>query len=75
MDTATLCPVTEAEILTAVAAQRDEAVQFLQALVAEPSLLGHEASAQALMARRFAALGLDVRELVIDEAKLKDHPG
>ena len=51
MDTATLCPVTEAEILAAVAAQRDETVQFLQALVAEPSLLGHEASAQALMAR------------------------
>ncbi|MBI5716838.1 MAG: ArgE/DapE family deacylase [Burkholderiales bacterium] len=75
MDTSTLCPLTEAEILAAVAAQRDEAVAFLQELVRAPSLLGHEASAQALMKRRFEALGLDVRELVIDEAKLREHPG
>ncbi len=75
MDTPTLCPLTEAEILAAVAAQRDEAVTFLQDLVREPSLLGHEASAQALMKRRFERLGLDVRELVIDEAKLREHPG
>ncbi len=75
MDSPTLCPLTEAEILAAVAAQRDEAVSFLQTLVREPSLLGQEASAQALMKRRFEALGLDVRELVIDEAKLRDHPG
>jgi len=75
MDTPTLCPLTEAEILAAVAAQRDEAVAFLQALVREPSLLGQEASAQALMKQRFETLGLDVRELVIDESKLRDHPG
>jgi len=75
VDTATLCPLTEGEILAAVAAQRDEAVGFLQQLIAEPSLLGQEQSAQALMKRRFQALGLDVRELVIDEAALKDHPG
>lgn len=75
MDTPTLCPLSEAEILAAVATQRDEAVAFLQALVAEPSLLGQEASAQALMAARFKALGLDVHELVIDESLIKDHPG
>lgn len=75
MDTVTNCPLTEHEILAAVAAQRDEAVASLQELVALPSLLGQEAAAQALMARRFRALGLDVRELVIDEAALKDHPG
>ena len=75
MDTQTLCPLTESEILAAVAAQRDEAVAFLQELVREPSLLGHEASAQALMKARFERLGLDVRELVIDEAKLREHPG
>lgn len=75
MDTATLCPLTEGEILAAVAAQRDEAVRFLQQLVAEPSLLGQEQSAQALMKRRFEALGLDVRELVIDEAAIQGHPG
>jgi acetylornithine deacetylase len=75
MDTVNLCPLTEAEIVAAVAAQRDEAVAFLQALVREPSLLGQEASAQALMKQRFEALGLDVRELVIDEAKLRGHAG
>lgn len=75
MDTATLCPLTEAEILAAVAAQRDDSVAFLQDLVRRPSLLGQEQSAQALMKARFQALGLDVRELAIDEAALKDHPG
>jgi acetylornithine deacetylase len=43
--------------------------------VAQPSLLGQEAGAQALMKQRFADLGLDVRELAIDEAALRDHPG
>ena len=75
MDTATRCPLTETEILAAVAAQQGEAVAFLQALVREPSLLGQEQSAQALMKSRFQALGLDVRELAIDEAALKGHPG
>ena len=75
MDSAALCPINEREILAAVAAQRDEAVTFLQALVKEPSLLGQEHSAQALMKARFHAMGLAVHELAIDEAALKDHPG
>jgi acetylornithine deacetylase len=75
MDTLTLCPLTETEIVAAVAAGRDEAVAFLQALVREPSLLGQEASAQALMTQRFQQLGLAVHEVVIDEAALRDHPG
>jgi acetylornithine deacetylase len=75
MDTLTLCPLTETEIVAAVAAGQDEAVAFLQALVREPSLLGQEASAQALMTARFKQLGLAVHELVIDEAALRDHPG
>jgi acetylornithine deacetylase len=75
MDTATLCPVTETEILAAVEAHRADAVSLLQALVAEPSLLGDEASAQALMARQFGDMGLEVREFAIDEDKLRDHPG
>jgi acetylornithine deacetylase len=75
MDTVTLNPLTEAEILAAVQAQRDDAVQLLCRLVAEPSLLGHEAPAQALMAAEFAAMGLEVRTLDIDESRLRDHPG
>ena len=75
MQAAESCPLAERDILAAVAAQRDETVAFLQALVREPSLLGQEASAQALVKQRFEALGLDVRELVIDEEQLRAHPG
>jgi acetylornithine deacetylase len=75
MDTATLDTVAEAEILRAVQEQAGEAVALLKRLVAEPSLLGQEAAAQALMAAEFAAMGLEVREFEIDEDRLRDHPG
>lgn len=75
MDTATLAPVTEREILDTVASQRDEAVALLQELVAHPSLLGHEASAQGLMKRQFQRLGLAVHVFGIDEDKIRSHPG
>lgn len=75
MDTATLAPVTESEILAAVDVQRGEAVAFLQDLVAHPSLLGREALAQALMKRQFGRLGLAVHEFGIDEDKIRSHPG
>jgi len=67
-------PDTQA-IRDAVAALRQPAVDLLLQLVAEPSLLGDEASAQALMARRFAQLGLRVDEFEVDEDKIRDHPG
>ena len=75
MDTATLNPLSEAQIIDAVAAQRDEAVALLCELVAQPSLLGDEAGAQALMRREFERNGLRVHEFAIDEDKLRDHPG
>jgi acetylornithine deacetylase len=75
MDTATLDTVAETEILHAVQEQAGEAVALLKRLVAEPSLLGQEAAAQALMAAEFAAMGLEVREFEIDEDRLRDHPG
>jgi len=75
MDTQTLAPVTEREIIDMVAAQRDEAVALLQELVAHPSLLGQETSAQGLMKRQFGRLGLRVHEFAIDEAKIRSHPG
>ena len=75
MDVQTLAPVTEREILDTVAGQRDEAVALLQELVAHPSLLGHEASAQGLMKRQFGRMGLRVHEFAIDEAKIRSHPG
>jgi len=75
MDTATLNPLSESQIIDAVAAQRDEAVALLCELVAQPSLLGDEAGAQALMRREFERNGLRVHEFAIDEDKLRDHPG
>ena len=75
MDIATLNPLTEAEIVQAVAAQRDEAVALLCELVAQPSLLGAEQGAQALMRREFERNGLRIHEFAIDEAKIRDHPG
>jgi acetylornithine deacetylase len=75
MDTPTLNPLTEAEIVQAVAAQRDEAVALLCELVAQPSLLGAEQGAQALMRREFERNGLRIHEFAIDEDKIRDHPG
>jgi len=75
MDTQTLAPVTEREVLDTVASQRGEAVALLQELVAHPSVLGQEASAQGLMKRQFGRLGLRVHEFAIDEDKLRSHPG
>jgi len=62
-------------IRDAVAHLRQPVVELLCKLVAEPSLLGHEASAQALMARHFGRLGLRVDEFEVDEDKIRDHPG
>ena len=62
-------------IRDAVSALRTPAVQMLSALVAEPSLLGDEASAQSLMAQHFKQLGLRVDEFEIDLDKIRDHPG
>jgi acetylornithine deacetylase len=77
MDLTTVPPVqaSEAAILAAVAAQRDEAVALLQELVAEPSLLGAEPGAQALMRREFERNGLDIHEFEVDEDRIRDHPG
>ncbi len=75
MDTPTLNPLTESEIVAAVATQEAEAVALLSELVAQPSLLGDEMGAQAIMRREFAADGLRVHEFAIDEARLRDHPG
>ncbi len=75
MDTQTLNPLTESQIVDAVASQRDEAVALLCELVAQPSLLGDEAGAQRVMRREFEASGLRVHEFAIDEDKIRNHPG
>jgi acetylornithine deacetylase len=63
------------QILGAIEALKGDAVQMLRELVSHPSLLGAEASAQKVMAARFAGLGLQVDEFEIDEAAIREHPG
>ena len=75
MDTSTLNPLTESQIVDAVAGQRDEAVALLCELVAQPSLLGAEQGAQALVRREFERNGLRIHAFEIDEDKIRDHPG
>jgi acetylornithine deacetylase len=66
---------TQQAIVQAVGQLRDESVALLCELVAHPSLLGQEASAQQVMKQRFAALGLRVHEFCIDEPRFKSHEG
>lgn len=66
----------EQDIIQSVETLRDASVALLGELIAQPSLLGQEESAQAVMARVFGdELGLEVQALTIDEDSIKDHPG
>ncbi len=62
-------------IAGAVDALQDDAVTLLSRLVREPSLLGEEAGAQAIMADSFAGLGLAVDRFAIDEAAIAGLAG
>ncbi len=64
-----------AAIGDAVDALETERTALLAELVREPSLLGSEAGAQALMARTFEGLGLEVDRFAIHEAQLQRLPG
>ncbi|MFN7642451.1 MAG: hypothetical protein ACK5PW_05125 [Burkholderiales bacterium] len=61
------------ELNAAVAATRTDTVRMLSELVALPSLLGDEASAQGWMADTLGTMGLRVDRFDIDEAKLTSH--
>ncbi|MCF4166290.1 ArgE/DapE family deacylase [Zavarzinia compransoris] len=63
------------DIRAAVRDLRGEGLDLLSALVAEGSTLGHEQGAQALMADRFAGLGLTVDRFEVDLAAIRDLPG
>lgn len=75
MNTLTSSALNEQQILDAIASLKGEAVDMLCELVGHASLLGDEAAAQAVMARKFGQLGLKVDEFEIDEAKIRQHPG
>ena len=65
----------ERELSAAVTSMRDDTVRMLSELVALPSLLGEESSAQTWMADRMADLGVRVDRFDIDESKLRTHRG
>jgi acetylornithine deacetylase len=65
----------DADILAAVAAEQPAMVELLAALVEAPTLLGEEASGQAIMRRAFAEIGLDPFDVALDPAALNGHPG
>ncbi len=75
MQTTAAADVSLGAISDSVAALREDAVRLLGELVREPSLLGHEASAQRRMTHVFESLGLRVDGFEIDEDKIRDHPG
>lgn len=70
-----LDPALSADIKNAVASLADEGTVLLADLVREGSVLGEEAGAQALMAERFADMGLDVDRFEVDLAAIRDLPG
>jgi acetylornithine deacetylase len=65
----------DAEILAAVAAEETAMADLLAELVEAPTLLGEEASGQAIMRRAFAGLGLEPFDVPVDPAALEGHPG
>jgi acetylornithine deacetylase len=69
-------PVTDAtEIMAAVAEQEGKMNRLLEALVAEPTLLGEESAGQVIMRAAFEDLGLRARELALAPEVLGSHPG
>ncbi|MGQ9368025.1 M20 family metallopeptidase [Azospirillum sp. ST 5-10] len=62
-------------ILDAVDGQHDGTVELLAALVREPSTLGREQGAQALMAAACGDLGMAVDRFAIDEEAIRTLPG
>jgi acetylornithine deacetylase len=63
------------DILGAVAAEEAAMVDLLTELVGAPTVLGAEASGQAIMRRAFAGLGLEPFDVPLDAGALRAHPG
>ncbi|MCS7055527.1 MAG: ArgE/DapE family deacylase [Thermoflexales bacterium] len=55
-------------------AHTEELIETLSALVSIPSVVGHEAEAQAFMQDRYSAAGLDVDVFEADREVLRRHP-
>jgi acetylornithine deacetylase len=65
----------EKQILNCVDNLSDDILDFTGRLVAEPSTLGNEASAMAVMEAELKKLAFEPTRIEIDPAKLSQHPG
>lgn len=63
------------KIIAKVDASRDQAIQFLQDMVAIPSVTGDEAAIQKHMSGYLSKVGLEVDMWETDWEELKKHPG
>jgi len=63
------------KIIDAIDANRDQAIRFLQDMVAIPSVTGDEAAIQEFVSGYMTGIGLDVDMWETDWEELKKHPG
>ncbi|MGH7102068.1 MAG: ArgE/DapE family deacylase [Acetobacteraceae bacterium] len=70
-----MTPEIRRRVLEAIDADRDQAVGFLQRMVAIPSVTGDEGKIQHFMAEHLSGMGLTVDMWDTDWDALKKHPG
>jgi acetylornithine deacetylase len=75
MDVSRLMDPIEKHVLSAVDGLADEILDFTERLVAEPSTLGHEKGALAVMEAELNRLGWPATHVPIDSEGLSGHPG
>ena len=63
------------KILDKVDASRDQAIEFLQKMIAIPSVTGDEAAIQKFVSNTMSEIGLKVDMWETDWEALKKHPG
>jgi acetylornithine deacetylase len=66
---------TQAEVMAAVDAGRDEIIEFLQKLIGFQSVTGQEGNIQAYLAEYLSQMGLEVDTFVPDVERLRSYPG
>ena len=65
----------EKQILDSIDNFADDILDFTCRLVAEPSILGNEASVMEVMEAELKTLSFDPHRIFIDPVKLSQHPG
>lgn len=70
-----VAPGLRETIAAAVDSLQDDAVALLSELVRENSQMGHEQGAQAIMAKTFSGLGLEVDAFPVDEDAIRSLAG